>query len=173
MIIRTNLLLLFISNVIAYKTIVDVLSEQERFSALLQSIQENHLVPLINKLESGTLFAPDNDAFKKHDKNLTRSELLYHLIKKGIVSNDFYDGQLKESLYVLPGYLGPNKSQDGQRIKVTKSSNSKIFINQAKIIEKDIQVNNETYIQVIDRVLEPPSLLGKNNMNRRLLLQHL
>lgn len=166
MIIRINLLLLFISNVIAYKTIVDVLSEQERFSALLQSIQENRLVPLINKLESGTLFAPDNDAFKKYDKNLTRSELLYHLIKKGIASNDFYDGQLKESLYVLPGYLGPDKSQDGQRIKVTKSSNSKIYVNQAKIIEKDIQVNNETYIQVIDRVLEPPSLIGDTIKSR-------
>lgn len=159
MIIRIIILLLFISNAIAYKTIIDVLSEQERFSTLLTSIQEHRLVPLINELQSGTLFAPDNDAFKKYDKNITRSDLLYHLIKKGIVSNDFYDGQLKESLYVLPGYLGPD-NKDGQRIKVTKSSNSKIYINEAKIVEKDLQVNNETYIQVIDRVLEAPSLLG-------------
>lgn len=158
------LLFIYLTQVSAYKTIIDALSEDERFSTLVNHIQELRMVPLINQLESGTLFAPDNDAFSKaKDQKVDRSVLLYHLIKKGMTTNDFYNGQLRESLYVRPGYLGPDNNKEGQRIKVTTASKDKIFINQAKIITKDIQVNNETYIQAIDRVLEPPSLLGNYN----------
>lgn len=160
--LRSIVLLYFISQVTAYKTIIDVLSEQERFSILLKNLQKHQLIPVVNKLESGTFFAPDNEAFNLLSENVTKSALLYHIIKKGLQVDDFYDGQLKESLYILPGYLGPDNNKDGQRIKVTKnSSNNKIYINQAKIIDKDIQVSNQTFIQVIDRVLEPPKIIGK------------
>lgn len=151
-------LLLFFNTVIAYKTIIDVLSEDEKFQTLLNHIQKFELVKFISNLESGTLFAPDNEAFKKCQFDIDRSALLYHLLKKGLLSDDTYHGQLKETLYIRPGYLGPD-SKAGQRIKITKDG-KKTFVNQAKIIEKDVQVNNETYIQVIDRVLEPPRSLG-------------
>lgn len=146
------LLLLFVSQVLGYQTIIDVLSQEERFSTLLKHLETLKLVPLVNGLVSGTLFAPDNEAFEKYEVEMDNSTMLYHFIKKGIRTDDFYNGQLKETL--LQG--GPDDG--GQRIKVTKTSN--IYINQAKIITSDIQVNNETYIQVVDRVLEPPSLLG-------------
>lgn len=152
---------IYIMQAVAFKTIIDALSEDERFSTLLTHIQELRLVPLVNQLEAGTLFAPDNEAFQKCKLQIDRSVLLYHLIKKGMTTNDFYNGQLKESLYVRPGYLGPDNNKEGQRIKLTTTSKDKLYVNQAKIVTKDIQVNNETYIQAIDRVLQPPSLLGK------------
>jgi uncharacterized surface protein with fasciclin (FAS1) repeats len=151
-------LLLFLNAVIAYKTIIDVLSEDEKFQTLLNHIQKFELVKFVNNLESGTLFAPDNEAFKKCQFDIDRSVLLYHLLKKGLLSDETYHGQLKETMYIRPGYLGPD-NKAGQRIKITKDG-KKTFVNQAKIIEKDVQVNNETYIQVIDRVLEAPRLLG-------------
>ncbi|KAL7329091.1 hypothetical protein PS15p_207253 [Mucor circinelloides] len=157
-------LLLYIHAVIAYKTIIDVLSADEKFSTLLSHIQRFELVKFVDSLESGTLFAPDNEAFNKCHFEIDRSALLYHLLKKGLLIDDTYHGQLKETLYIRPGYLGPD-SKAGQRIKLTKDG-KKTFVNQAKVIEKDIQVNNQTYIQVIDRVLEPPMLLGDAIIDR-------
>ncbi|KAL9550526.1 hypothetical protein MBANPS3_004689 [Mucor bainieri] len=157
-------LLLFAHAVIAYKTIIDVLSEDEKFSTLLNHIQQLELVKFVNSLESGTLFAPDNEAFNKCQFEVDRSALMYHLLKKGLLIDDTYHGQLKETLYIRPGYLGPD-SKAGQRIKITKDG-KKTFVNQAKIVERDVQVNNQTYIQVIDRVLEPPMSLGDSITNR-------
>lgn len=152
------LLLLLISQVIGSQTIIEALSQEKRFSTLLSHLEKLELVPFVNALVSGTVFAPDNDAFEKYEADITNSTMLYHFIKKGIKTDDFYNGQLKATL--LEG--GPDDG--GQRIKVTKSD--KILINQAKIISSDIQVNNETYIQVIDRVLEPPILLGLSSYKK-------
>jgi uncharacterized surface protein with fasciclin (FAS1) repeats len=149
--------------VLAYKTIIDVLSEDtdKRFETLLTHLRNLQLEKLVTGLEAGTLFAPDNTAFEKCQLNIDRETLLYHLIKTGMVSDDFYQGQLKETLLARPGYLGPD-NKAGQRIKLTlkDGSKKKAYVNQSKIIDRDIQVNNETYIQVIDRVLQPPQLLG-------------
>lgn len=157
------LILSFIQLALAYKNIVDVLSEDKdkRFETLLSHLRNLKLEELITGLDAGTMFAPDNSAFEKNQFDIDRETLLYHLIKKGAVSDDFYHGQLKETLLTRPGYLGPN-NKAGQRLKLTlKDGNKKkIYVNQAKIIDRDIQVNNETYIQVIDFVLQPPQLLS-------------
>jgi uncharacterized surface protein with fasciclin (FAS1) repeats len=156
-------ILSYIHIVLAYKTIIDALSEDKdkRFETLLTHLQNLQLETLVNSLEAGTMFAPDNNAFEKCQFDIDREILLYHLIKKGMVSADFYQGQLKETLLTRPGYLGPD-NKAGQRIKFTlKDGNKKkAYVNQAKIIDRDIQVNNQTYIQVIDCVLQPPQLLG-------------
>ncbi|KAG1454822.1 hypothetical protein G6F46_008369 [Rhizopus delemar] len=149
------LLLYFIQAITAYKTIIDVLSEDERFSTLVGHLQTHQLIPKVNKLQAGTLFAPDNKAFEKSsDTEITTELLLYHFLNKGILTSDFYHGQLKETLCVN-GYLG----SDPQRIKMTVDGH-KVYVNQARVVTSDIQVNNDTVIQVIDRVLEPPKLLG-------------
>lgn len=46
-------------------TIIDVLSSSEDFSTLLRLLQRTKLVPAINSLGNGTLFAPTNDAFAR------------------------------------------------------------------------------------------------------------
>ncbi|KAI8968034.1 FAS1 domain-containing protein [Mycotypha africana] len=164
---QTLFLLVYAQLVLGANTIIDILKEDNRFETLLAHIQHFQLVSFINDLDSGTLFAPVNDAFAKCEFELDRSTLLYHIIKKKREYNEFYDGQLEESQYVRPGYLGPDTTKAaGQRIKVTtKANNKKVFINQAKIIDKDLQVNNQTYIQVIDQVLSPPALLGDTLFN--------
>lgn len=153
---KSLIILLCLHSVIAYQTIIDVLSKDERFEKLVSHLQKLELVPMMNELESGTFFAPVNAAFEKiPDTAVSRESLLYHVLKgKGIPSTDFYHGQLKETLY--DGYLG----SDAQRIKMTVKGH-KVYVNQAKLIETDIQVNNYTYIHAIDSVLELPKLLGK------------
>ncbi|KAF7721373.1 hypothetical protein EC973_004817 [Apophysomyces ossiformis] len=150
----------------AYKTIIDVLSENERFEKLIEHLQRNRLVPHINSLKSGTLFAPDNEAFAKYkDEDITKSVLLYHLLPNALTGEDFFHGQLVESLYIRPNLLG--SAEAGQRIKITMEGTSsknpgKVYVNNAEITEKDIMVNNQTFIQAINQVLEPPEILGKS-----------
>ncbi|ORZ02849.1 FAS1 domain-containing protein [Syncephalastrum racemosum] len=152
----------------AYKTIIDVLSEDKdgRFSQLITHLQRNRLVPRINKLEAATMFAPTDEAFSQlaNDTKITQERLLYHLLPVGMTGQDFFHGQLVESLYVRPGLLG--KEDTGQRIKVTKDGKrgkgrGKAYINGADIVDSDVVVNNQTYIQVINKVLEPPRMLGE------------
>ncbi|KAI9279994.1 FAS1 domain-containing protein [Sporodiniella umbellata] len=147
-------LLFLIQAIAAYKTIIDVLSENEKFSTLIGHLQRQQLVPRLNKLTTGTLFAPDNDAFKKlGETEITAQRLLYHLLEKRLPTDEFYHGQLKQTMY-SNDYL-----PDAQRIKLTMSGR-RIYVNQARVTDKDLQVNNGTLIHVIDRVLEPPRLLG-------------
>ncbi|KAI9321376.1 FAS1 domain-containing protein [Dichotomocladium elegans] len=153
----------------AYKTIIDVLSDDARFGRLIECLQRTRLVPEVNNLEAGTLFAPDNSAFEQYEGDITREMLLYHLLPVGMSGQDFYHGQLLESLYVRPGMLGPNNP--GQRIKITKDGNpnksrAKAYINGVEIIEQDLVVNNQTYIQVINKVLVPPRTLGEVLMGK-------
>ena len=164
-------LLLFITTlfhyhpIFAYKTIIDVLSEDSRFEKLIEHLQRTRLVPHVNSLEAGTLFAPDNNAFENFQQGeITQHMLLYHLLPVGMIGEDFFDGQLLESLYIRPGFLGSDDA--GQRIKIRKEGKpgkgrGKPYINDAEIIDKDIVVNNQTYIQVINQVLTPPTTLGK------------
>ncbi|KAG0166164.1 hypothetical protein DFQ30_007519 [Apophysomyces sp. BC1015] len=149
----------------AYKTIIDVLSEDARFEKLIEHLQRTRLIPHVNSLKAGTLFAPDNDAFDKYKKEeITQHILLYHISPVGMTGGDFFHGQLVESLYIRPNVLGSDDA--GQRIKVTKEGSprkgrGKVYINDAQITSKDIMVNNQTYIQVIDQVLEPPEILDR------------
>ncbi|RCI04275.1 hypothetical protein CU098_009943 [Rhizopus stolonifer] len=103
---KRAVLLIFIQVVAAYNTIIDVLSKEERFSTLISHLQRQQLVPKLNRLTTGTLFAPDNDAFKKNkDTEITAQVLLYHLLDKNIPTDDFYHGQLKETMVLEPPKL--------------------------------------------------------------------
>jgi uncharacterized surface protein with fasciclin (FAS1) repeats len=143
-----------------YKTIIDVLSEDKhgRFSTLITHLQHTRLIPTINRLEAGTFFAPDNEAFKDFDQPITQELLLYHLISHPLSTNEFHNGMLIESNYVRPGFLGPT---DGQTLKITKNKLLFWHINEARITEKDIAVNNNTTMHVINKVLPTPTLLCK------------
>ncbi|KAI8377519.1 FAS1 domain-containing protein [Radiomyces spectabilis] len=154
MLVTPCIFILLLSCASAYKTIIDVLSEDARFSTLIYHIQRQRLVPYINRLPRGTLFAPDNDAFARCDrKDITKTMLLYHLLPDPMRIDEFHHDQILESLYVRPGFLG--SGDPGQHLKVQQHGNT-IWINQAKIISKDIPVNRQTYIHVVNRVLEPP-----------------
>lgn len=153
-------LFLFISftlSCLAYNTIIDIISDQERFSTLVSHLQRTELIPFINNLSRATLFAPDNIAFAKYPHAITRETLLYHILPVNLVTSDMRHGQLVESMYERDGYL-----ESGQRIKLTKKLFTIHYVNDAKMIDNDIFVNKETVIHAINRVLEPPKSLGKS-----------
>ncbi|CAO3587603.1 unnamed protein product [Absidia cylindrospora] len=146
-------------------TIIDILIQQKQFQKLVDYLNKTELIPYINDLDSATLFAPDDTAFEHYQgAEIDKHILLYHFIPQGMLSQDFFHGQLLASNYERPNLLGPKKKHNGQRIKVTKEGKfgkgrGKVYINQAQIISQDIQVNNKTYIQAIDQVLAPPVML--------------
>ncbi|KAG1457377.1 hypothetical protein G6F55_005969 [Rhizopus delemar] len=150
-------LFLFISLIascLAYSTIIDIISDQERFSTLVSHLQRTELIPFINNLPRATFFAPDNIAFAKYPHAITRETLLYHLLPMPLITSDMRHGQLVESMYVRDGYL-----ESGQRMKLTKKLFTIHYVNDAKMMDNDIFVNKETVIHVINRVLEPPKSL--------------
>lgn len=142
----------------SYKTIIDVLSEEARFSTLIQHLQHTRLIPMINNLEAGTFFAPDNAAFKKYQgQEITRETMLYHLLPQQYATVDFENGQVLESSYIRPGFLG--EEDVGQMLKITEKFDTFFHVNDARIKDKDIFVNRNTTLNVIDQVLEPPRIL--------------
>lgn len=149
-----------IYTVAAYKTIIDVLSEDARFSTLIEHLQHTRLIPMINNLEAGTFFAPDNAAFKKYQgQAITKDTMLYHLLPQQYATEDLENGQVLESSYVRPGFLG--KEDIGQMLKITEKFDTFFHVNDARIKDKDIFVNRNTTLNVIDQVLEPPRILCK------------
>ncbi|KAG1404010.1 hypothetical protein G6F60_004634 [Rhizopus arrhizus] len=110
-------------------------------------------------LAGGTFFAPDNTAFEHYEgASITRDVLLYHLLPVEYKTSGFRQGQIVESMYYRPGYLETNST--GQRLKFRKKSFIFYYVNEARIIDKDIFVNKNTTLHVINQVLEPPKLLS-------------
>ncbi|KAF9978154.1 hypothetical protein BGZ73_003535 [Actinomortierella ambigua] len=144
----------------SYK-IVDLLSTDPAFGKLLRHLQQNRLVPILNNLPAVTLFAPTNNAFQKWDDEgrvITRDILLYHILPETILTDQFKDGQLLETMLIKAGYLGDNN--EGQRVAVAKQSwrpgrRSAWTIGDAELLKKDWLSSNGA-IQVVDRVLVPP-----------------
>jgi len=163
-----KLLILFsyVIPIFCYKTFIDTLSEDSRFGTLLRHLQNERLVPTINKMTSGTFFAPDNEAFEHYKQNVTKDLLLYHVLSQPFMGEDFEQDQILESLYVRQGLLG--ETNNGQRIKVTKEGSprkgkGKVYIGGVQIVDKDIAVNNQSVVQVVSRLLTPPDLIGNCN----------
>lgn len=150
----------------AYKTIIDVLSEDAKFSTLIYHLQQTHLVPMINNLEAGTFFAPDNDAFEKYKgPTPTRELILYHLLPKHYQTKELGNGQLLESSYIRPGFLGTETK--GQMLKITEKLNHFFHVNDARIKDSDVFVNWNTTMNVVDRVLEPPPMMCKQKKKKK------
>jgi solute carrier family 25 carnitine/acylcarnitine transporter 20/29 len=86
---------------IASTTLVDALSADTDYTSLLRLLQRARLIPTLNKLNGSTLFAPTNDAIKRHpawhsaltdeiaplNDNIheqLRQDLFYHLLNYSI-----------------------------------------------------------------------------------------
>ncbi|PPQ67086.1 hypothetical protein CVT25_005687 [Psilocybe cyanescens] len=73
-------------------TLVDALGADPDYSTLLRLLQRTRLIPTLNKLNGSTLFAPTNDAIKKH--SLTNS-LWFDVLQD---DGDFVPDNLQEQL---------------------------------------------------------------------------
>jgi solute carrier family 25 (mitochondrial carnitine/acylcarnitine transporter), member 20/29 len=105
-------------------TIVDALTDDPDFTSLLFLLQRARLIPTLNRLNNGTLFAPTNDAIGRHsfmrsmlDPDLSdiqdnvhqklRQELFYHMLNYSLPTLGHDD-----NLHVYKTLLFPRKPLD-------------------------------------------------------------
>ncbi|KAG7099020.1 hypothetical protein E1B28_000903 [Marasmius oreades] len=101
------------------KTLIDLLGDDPDYLSLLKLIQHARLVPTLNRLENGTLFAPTNDAIEKHRP----SNPLWNSIlgNSSFVINDNIRNQLRQQLFyhIINLYLALPK--DSEAVQVLKT----------------------------------------------------
>jgi len=134
-------------------TVVDIATENEKFSTLVTFLDLAGLVPILDSWGSYTVFAPSNEAFDKLPdevvskykgeiwKSHLQSLLLYHVLGTRILSTDLSVGLEAITL-------------EGNTIEVT--SLEPVTINDSEVISPDIMASNGV-LHVMDSVLLPPS----------------
>jgi solute carrier family 25 (mitochondrial carnitine/acylcarnitine transporter), member 20/29 len=75
-------------------TLVDALSADPDYTSLLRLLQRARLIPTLNKLNGSTLFAPTNDAIKRH---LSRNPFWASLLQQDHLDN--VQEQLRQQLF--------------------------------------------------------------------------
>ncbi|MBV1949782.1 fasciclin domain-containing protein [Streptomyces sp. BV129] len=132
--------------------VVDAAAAYPQLSQLVSAAVRAHLTDTLNDKPAITVFAPNNDAFKK----VTASQL------SSLLSNE---GQLKKVLtyHVVDKEIKPDQLSDGSFTtveggKLTTSGSGTDFKvdGKANIVCGNIKAANAT-IYVIDSVLQPPS----------------
>ncbi|KAJ7099615.1 hypothetical protein C8R43DRAFT_1092346 [Mycena crocata] len=82
-------------------TLVDALSADPDYTSLLRLLQRARLIPTLNRLNGSTLFAPTNDAIKRHD-------LWSAVVDDNFIVSDNIQEQLRQQLfYHLLNYTLP------------------------------------------------------------------
>lgn len=132
-------------------TIVDVAMDDERFSTLVAAVDAAGLVETLSSEGPFTLFAPTNEAFAAlpagtlesllEDTDTLTSILTYHVIAGAVPASEVTS-------------LSSATTVQGQPV-VIGSANG-VSINQASVIEADIEASNGV-IHVVDSVLIPSS----------------
>jgi uncharacterized surface protein with fasciclin (FAS1) repeats len=135
---------------VAEKNIVEVAAEAGNFKTLLQAATEAGLADTLATTDNLTVFAPTDAAFAKipaatleallKDKAALTDVLTYHVV----------GAKVPASVAVT---LTEATMLDGKKVSV-RYDGQDLFINDAKVIAKDIQAKNGI-IHVIDTVLLP------------------
>lgn len=138
----------------ATKDIVQLAGENKDLSTLTAAIQAAGLTETLKGEGPYTVFAPTNEAFKKlpegtlekllkpENKNQLVDILTYHVIKGKVPSTEAVKLDGKEATML-----------NGKKAKV-EVKNGELFIDGAKVIQKDIPAKNGV-IHVIDMVMLP------------------
>ncbi|HIK16180.1 MAG TPA: fasciclin domain-containing protein [Leptolyngbyaceae cyanobacterium M33_DOE_097] len=135
-------------------TIVGVASGSQSFKTLTQAIQAAGLTDLLSEEGPYTVFAPTDEAFAQlpdgalqflllpENRDLLRQVLAYHVVPREVASNQIKTGAIKS--------IG-----GGLAVRVT--SDNRVIVNNASVIQPDIQANNGV-IHAVNRVLLPETL---------------
>jgi uncharacterized surface protein with fasciclin (FAS1) repeats len=133
-------------------TIVDVAVGAENFKTLVAALKAADLVEVLSTQGPFTVFAPTDAAFAAlPDGTLTmllqpeNKDKLVKILTYHVVAGDLTADQIKS---------GEVESVAGEMIKVTVK-NGQVKVNQAKVIQADIDASNGV-IHVIDQVILPP-----------------
>jgi uncharacterized surface protein with fasciclin (FAS1) repeats len=137
------------------KTIVDVADEAGAFKTLLIAAQAAGLDEVLTSEGPFTVFAPTDEAFAKLPEG-TVEELLKPENKEKLVAILQYHvvaGEVKAEDVVK---VDEAETVLGQSIKVAVSDEGEVSINDAKVLQTDIEADNGV-IHVIDSVILPAS----------------
>jgi uncharacterized surface protein with fasciclin (FAS1) repeats len=134
------------------QTITDRILEDSQFSLLRAAIAHAEVSDLL-KGGNMTLFAPNDAAFQAAGlstpvaisslpKEQVKMLLLYHVLYGSVAAS------------AIPSGFSPVATASKGIAFITKTTDSKIFVNNAQVIQADIAVANG-YIHTLDRVLTP------------------
>ena len=122
------------------------------FTTLATALTEAGLVDALKGDGPFTVFAPNDDAFKKlpkgtlesllKDKEALKKILLYHVVSGNVTAKDVVK-------------LSKATTLSGQDVKI-KVTGKTVKINKSKVIAADVKAKNGV-IHVIDTVLMPPA----------------
>ncbi len=132
------------------KNILQTATDAGTFKTLLTAITTAGLEETLNSHGPFTVFAPNDDAFKKipsetmeavlKDKEKLTSILTYHVVAGKVMAKDIKDESSA-------------KTEQGTDIAITENDGA-VMINEAKVLKADIECTNGV-IHVIDSVLMP------------------
>ena len=132
--------------------IVETALDAGNFTTLAAALTETGLVDALKGDGPFTVFAPNDEAFKKlpegalegllKDKEALKKVLLYHVVSGNVTSKDVVKLSKAETL-------------SGENVKIMVSGKT-VKINNSKVIAADVKAKNGV-IHVIDTVLMPPT----------------
>jgi transforming growth factor-beta-induced protein len=128
------------------RTVVEMAQDDGNFSILVSSLNTTNLTDDLNGTGPFTVFAPTDEAFGEVDQAILEDEenlsrvLRYHVVADLLNSSELENGTLT--------------TLEGSILRVVVNA-SGIFVNDARVIQPDINCSNGV-IHKIDRVLIPP-----------------
>lgn len=133
------------------KTIIETATEAGKFTTLLAALKAAGLNDSLNAAGPFTVFAPNDEAFKRlapgsvdsllKDLPKLKTILSYHVVPGKILAKDVHPGDVK--------------TLEGSNV-VAAVANGSVTVNGAKVVQADIAATNGI-IHVIDTVLMPKS----------------
>jgi uncharacterized surface protein with fasciclin (FAS1) repeats len=134
-------------------TIVEVASNNDSFSTLVQAVQAADLASTLSGEGPYTVFAPTDEAFNQlpdgalefllqpENQDILAEVLTYHVVPGAVMSGDLSSGAV-------------NTLNGGVAVDVSESG---VVVNNASVVTADIAASNGV-IHVINRVLIPENL---------------
>jgi uncharacterized surface protein with fasciclin (FAS1) repeats len=136
-------------------TIVDLAIKSKQFKTLVAAVKAAELVDTLSSEGPFTLFAPNDKAFAKLDKNVLKKllkpvnkdalqkVLKYHVLSGAVMAKDIKPGSVV-------------KTVEGNTLKL-RIPRSGVTVNGAKVLKADVSASNGV-VHTIDTVLIPPGL---------------
>jgi uncharacterized surface protein with fasciclin (FAS1) repeats len=136
------------------RSVVDVAASSDSFKTLTAALKAAGLDKTLASGGPYTIFAPTDEAFAALPKG-TVEQLLMPQNKDLLIKVLTY--------HVVPGdnasstlTTGETKTLEGASVKVDVSSSGAVMVNDAKVVQPDIQASNGV-IHVINKVIMPPA----------------
>jgi uncharacterized surface protein with fasciclin (FAS1) repeats len=160
-------ILAFTSNLNPEKTISEMVSEKQDLSTLLTALEAAGLVETLKGEGPFTVFAPTNEAFnnlpegklddllKPENKEKLAGILKYHVISGKVYASDLSEEQMVATIEGNEVRIQAISSMD--EMSGGESEYTKVKINNAKVIESDIEASNGV-IHIINGVVMPSDI---------------